>query len=127
MWRYLVAFPKASRVSLAIGILGGSDGGAVDSPQKGLSQATPISSPSPSPSPSSHFAAAWNLLHDPVRARDPSLDPLSKCIHDELGITGPDDLLFMDDEMRGVVVSHMTPIGAKMFVVALDQGKKASQ
>ena len=66
----------------------GSGSGAVGSPLKWPSPATPISSPSPVTS-SSPFAAAWSLLHDPVRARDPSLTPLSKCIHDELGLTGP--------------------------------------
>ena len=68
--------------------LGGSGGGGCPL-KEGPSPTTPISFPPPITNFSSPFAAAWNLLHDPVRARDPSLAPLSKCIHEELGLTGP--------------------------------------
>ena len=81
----------SSTVGVSLGGGGGEDagGGGGGSPLKGPSPTTPISTPPPITNSSSPFAAAWNLLHDPVRARDPSLAPLSKCIHEELGLTGP--------------------------------------
>ena len=54
-----------------------------------LARSTPLSCPPPTSAALSPFAAAWSLLHDPARARDPSLGPLSACVYEELGLRGP--------------------------------------